>query len=510
MTRRLLLLVSLCACLVLGLTADAGARLRLLHPEVDLAHPKALFKAGKAKKKKKAGPSITSIAPMQAKVGEKLTIVGKGFLPGKTSVYFLRSGGGVVIAKPDTTGKTRLVVTIPDTVIPLLRAAGADAAPTRFQVRILAKRFGKATKKDRSPVIYPSSSTATTTGGDSGGGQTAPVDGDCDNDGVKNGVETDDDNDLIADTEEVGKTHTDPCSADTDADGVSDGYEYQSAVDMNNTSPFGVPDAALPYPGKKPWPNPLDPKDTDVDHDGDGLTMADEYQLWTYYGAHSLPLNYSDGKQRSVSVVAPSDPVLDYMDGDKFPAFNLGVLSDDERDADGDKLGNWDERYGRMVQKWWDARFDGSNGRPVETAYVETFPGVSMVDPDSDGDGVLDGADDQDHDGLSNGFEVSRPWSWIYTYVSSGHSGPAPEDYQNYVDGEPGPLPVGVGPNPWARTQPYNPCKPLFSKTCHLHPPFGYYGQDEDWVGPDPAWAGPQPAAPWLFDANDYHYSGGE
>ncbi|MEA2398832.1 MAG: hypothetical protein QOK25_2388 [Thermoleophilaceae bacterium] len=515
MTRRVLTALSLSACIVLGASADAGARvqLRVLHPEVKLQHPagvfKTLHKASKTKKAKKkkvtAGPSVSSIAPMQAKVGEKLTVLGKGFISGKTSIYFLRAGGGVVIAKPDTTSTTRMVVTIPDTVTPLLRAAGAAASPTLFQVRILAKRFGATTKKDRSPVIGPADGVPST-GGGGGGGTTG-----CKPSDFPNGTPTDTDGDLIPNTTEINVTHTDPCNPDTDGDGISDGYEYQSALDMNNTTPFGTPDAALPYPGKKPWPNPLDPTDANTDHDGDGLTMADEYQLWTYYGAHSLPLNYSDGKQRSVAVAAPVDPVLDYMDHDKFPNYNWHILSDDERDADGDGLGNWDERYGRMTQSWWDAEFSGSNGFPRETRYPQTFPGVSMVDPDTDGDGVLDGADDQDHDGLSNAFEISRPWDWKYTYVSNGHSGPAPQDYQDYQgQSGPGPVPVGVGPNPWARVQPYNPCKPLFSTTCPLHPDFGYYGQGEDWVGPDPANVGTQPAAPWLWDPNDIHLSGGE
>lgn len=499
---------------MLGLTADAGARLKLLHPEVPLKHPKGLFKAAhkKSKKKKKSkAPSISSITPMQAKVGEKLTIIGKNFLPGKTKVYFLRSGGGVAIAKPDTTGSSRLVVTLPDTLIPLMRASSdAPATTTRFQVRILAKKYGKATPKDRSPLISPSNTTGNGGGGNNGGGGSTG----CKPSDFPNGTASDTDGDLIANGTEANTTHTDPCNPDTDGDGISDGYEYRAALDMNNTTPFGVPDAALPYPGKKPWPNPLDGSDAKEDHDGDGLTMADEYQLWTYYGAHSFPLNYSDGKQRSVSLAAPSDPVLDYVDLDKYPDFNLGVLSDDERDADGDGLGNWDERYGRMTQDWWDARYSGSNGFPKETRYISTFPGVSMVDPDSDGDGVLDGLDDQDHDGLTNRFEVSRPWDWRYTYVSFGHNGPKPEDYQNYpIDPPgPGPLPVGVTANAWARVQPFNPCKPVWSTTCNLHPPFGYYAGAEDWVapGPDDPSVGPQPPAPWLYDPNDYHISGGE
>jgi hypothetical protein len=509
MTRRALTTLSLSACLALGLTADASAlpQLKLLHPQVSLKHPAGLVKAGhkkkKAKKKKASGPTISSITPMSAKVGEKLTVTGKGFVADKTRVYFLRIGGGVVIAKPDTTGSTRLVVTIPDTVTPLLRAAGAPAAPTRFQVRILAKKFGKATPKDHSPVIGPADGVPS--GNGSGGTGGAPT---CNPSDFPNGTASDTDGDLLSNTVEANTTHTDPCSPDTDGDGITDGYEYQSALDMNNTTPFGVADAALPYPGKKPWPNPLDPTDAKTDHDGDGLTMTDEFQLWTYYGAHSFPLNYSDGKQASVNVAASGDPTLDYIDMN-----GNGILTDDERDADNDGLGNWDEKYGRMTQTWWDKEMNGQGGKPKETRYPVAFPEVSMVDPDSDGDGVLDGADDQDHDGLTNAFEISRPWDWQYTYVSGHwapfiHNGPADEDYQDADP--PGPIPVGVGPNFYARVQPYNPCKPLWSKTCHLHPPFGYYGDQEDWPSPDPTYAGPIPPAPWLADPNDYHTSGGE
>ena len=42
------------------------------------------------------------------------------------------------------------------------------------------------------------------------------------------------------------------------------------------------------------------------------------------------------------------------MDGD-------GLLSDDERDADGDGLSNWDEQHGRFTEVWWPAEHDGQN-----------------------------------------------------------------------------------------------------------------------------------------------------
>jgi hypothetical protein len=51
------------------------------------------------------------------------------------------------------------------------------------------------------------------------------------------------------------------------------------------------------------------------------------------------------------------------------------------------------------------------------------------------------------------------------------------------------------GTNPYARVQPFNPCKPVFAGTCHRHPPIGYY-QDEDWQGISPAAAGPPNVTP--------------
>jgi hypothetical protein len=274
--------------------------------------------------------------------------------------------------------------------------------------------------------------------------------------------------------------------------------------------------AARPYPGQKPWPNPLDAGDAGIDHDSDGLSMGLEYQLNRYAkGPKVGDLQYSDGQQRSENEPAPTEPELDYIDVSNFTEWLDDSLSDDERDADKDGLGNWDEAVGRMTQDWWDKVYNGEDGAPKESRYPNTtFPGVSPFDPDSDGDDpgdktLLDGADDQDHDGLSNAFEISRPWDWQLTYVSRGHTGQQPpEMYDNFVP--PGPLPAGTDPNPWARVQPYNPCKPVWSKTCHLRIPFGYYQNTEDWAGPDPADYPAPPLAPWLYDSDDDPVANGE
>jgi hypothetical protein len=455
--KRLLIAVSLIACASLGTAVDASA----------------------AKKKKVTpAPTVTSIVPMRAQVGEKLTINGKNFVAGKgkTKIYFMREGGGVAWVPSDSGSKTRLVVTVPEKLIPLLRGTAASREPTKFQVRLLTKRFGSATKLAKSPVFTaPNAAADPGTPGPADPG--TPADGDCDADGVKNSVDPDDDNDALTDDLEGVPAHTDPCKADTDGDTIADGYEFYSAKDINV--------AALPYPAKKPWPNPLDSGDAGLDHDGDGLTMTDEYLLWKYYGNLSVPLNYSAGLQKSVDQDAPTQIELAYVD-----IHRDGKLSDDERDGDGDGLTNWDEAHGRMTQDWWDAMYSGEGvGPPKETRYPLTFPGVSIFDPDSDGDGVNDGADDQDHDGLSNMFEVARPGNWFPT-----HTNVYTAEVYPYADPE---------TNPWAYVQPYNPCKPVRSHTCHLYIPFGYYDLGEVWGGQKRDVVGPQPTTPWTKPGSD-------
>ena len=82
---------------------------------------------------------------------------------------------------------------------------------------------------------------------------TAP-DGDCDADGVKNGVDLDDDNDLLADGLELSLV-LDPCVGDTDGDGVEDGFEYQSAIDLNNDD-YQYAEPLAPVPGQDAVPEP--------------------------------------------------------------------------------------------------------------------------------------------------------------------------------------------------------------------------------------------------------------
>lgn len=221
-------------------------------------------------------------------------------------------------------------------------------------------------------------------------------------------MDPDDDNDLLSDALEVA-LKLDPCKPDSDGDGIEDGFEYQSALDLNNSS------QALPYPGKRPYANPLDGSDASSDYDGDGLTMAQEHLIWKTYGPQSLALSYSAGLKQSV------------------PGINDGV-----RDADQDMLSNWAEFNGQMQPAWWAAIYKS------EKPYTEVYVGTSAVDRDSDGDGMIDGLDDNDHDGWNNVQELSRS------------------------------APVGAPGNGVSsyRVHPFNPCLPDYnSPTCSVHPP---------------------------------------
>jgi hypothetical protein len=363
-------------------------------------------------------PVIKKVSPLKLSVGDTLTISGTGFRSGKgkNTVVFKRDGKPAVFAKSATSTTTKITVVVPAKLAAFLSKKQSAAVATRFRLRVLAKRFSKSfTSTKLSPVISPKAGGS---GGGAGGGAapnpyqvceanapaTPGVDSDAD--GITNGTEL--------------RIGTDPCNPDSDGDGMVDGYEYQSALDLN-----GI---ALPYPGKRPWPNPLDPSDGGYDFDGDGLTLSQEYRLWKFVGGTFPVTAYSDGTQNSGGTMPTVTPALQALDLDRD-----GNLTDDERDADGDGLSNIVEYQFRGIFDWWLGAY------PSEKAYTPAkFYGLDPTVWDSDGDGIPDGADDQDHDGYDNYTEME---------LSRAQSG--------------------------LRTQPYNPCLPdPHSPTCSRYVPF--------------------------------------
>jgi hypothetical protein len=438
-------------------------------------------------------PVVISVYPLKLKLGEKLTIHGRNFIKGvhKDTVVFMGAGKRVVWVKADKASTKTITVRLPNKLAVLLADKSGAQKPTRLQIRVIAKKSGRAfTKVSKSPVVAPNATIQTGTVVAEACPGVSVASGDSDGDMLSNGLEL--------------ALGTNPCKADTDGDGVSDGYEYQSALDLNrNANTSAIP---WPSPGKRPYPNPLDPSDANTDYDGDSLTLYQEYeasfawllgldpthtQLQTFipyvplpdcshpvgpYPGDSSCLNnvmvvaYSDGDQTTnpspygdepgppTGPPAPTDPNAqsgfdvngDGVIGDAGDVWshtgaavgwmNLdgnSYLNDSEKDVDGDGLSNYEETSGPMLgAAWWSSQF------PADGTYPLAYAGTNWLETDTDGDTIPDGADDQDHDGYTNIQELSRD------YVFPGFG--------------------------TANVAEYNPCLPNDApdRACMSHPPF--------------------------------------
>jgi hypothetical protein len=368
--------------------------------------------AGAAKGPK---PSISRVTPMRVSVGNVLTIRGAHFKAQRSNntVIFRNSSGRTAFAKPRRASATKLVVRVPASVARLLSIRDSKQRPTRLKLRVLSGQFSKFTPRRLSPVVTGLGDGDGTPGGPGGGNNVCPDDGDL----LSNSLE-----------QQIG---TDPCLADTDKDGMSDGWEYWSAKDLNIK--------AVPYPDKRPFPNALDPSDggapgatfSKYDFDGDGLTTLEEYRAWKESGsgydeAHvsvglESALGYSDGTKFSRANDASSAPAGGSATYDLHG--DAGTYQDDERDADADGLGNWLEAARGPGQPTWWTSFWGQQSIQVKVWSAEEsycgsgpadppqrpgafeerpFAALDLADRDVDGDGVLDGADDQDNDDWNN------------------------------------------------------------------------------------------------------------
>ena len=434
-------------------------------------------------------PTITRVTPMRVSVGNLLTIRGTHFKARRlrNTVIFRGPDGRTAFAKPRRATTSKLVVRVPAAVSRLLRVSGSSQRPTRMKLRVLSGKFSKFTSRRLSPVVT-GVGDGDGGGGGGGGGSTPVVCNDS----------PDHDGDLLANTLEL-TIGTDPCLADTDKDQMTDGWEYSSAKDLNIK--------AVPYPGKRPFPNALDPSDggpagarwSNIDFDGDGLTTLEEYRAWRYSGSSfdvgkaggldlESPLGYSDGTKFSRAGETPVVPAWRgpayglAAPAEPFPAtFDLhsdAPWRDDERDADGDGLSNYLEAArGPGTPGWWQGFYaqDSMKAEPWPKPATSCgqefgafdqrpFADLDMADPDVDGDTLLDGEDDQDNDDYTNIreiYEIKVDLDGDGGFTCGTITYPSID-----IDPGPGSDPHGVNA--------FNPCAPNpNSRTCDEWKPFG-------------------------------------
>jgi hypothetical protein len=450
------------------------------------AVPLVAVPSASAKRLSGPRPVITSVAPMRVSVGGLITIRGHNFRPSArgNTLIFRGAGGRTIFGKPIRASRTKLVLRVPPATSRLLTLKNSQQQPTRLQLRALAGNFSHGfTIRRLSPVVVPNSS------------------------GIGCKSATDYDHDLLTNSEELDLSKTDPCNADTDGDGIIDGWEFWSAKDLNVK--------AVPYPGRRPFPNPLDPTDgltSGLDFDGDGLTTGEEYRAWKAEGRsfdranlngvappdRESVLGYSDGTQISRANATPQvpawrsgtipnyglpNPVL------SFPAaYDLhgdpGVWWDDERDADADGLSNFlESSRGPGQASWWGEYWlvdrhtlpvwpkvkdecTDSNGIQDAGAFTRRpYQDLDLGDPDVDGDTLLDGEDDQDNDDVINIIEL---YETITDLDGDGNSVPGPAG--GCTEGFVPSVNLGTGSR---LVNAFNPCAPNpRSRTCPIYRPF--------------------------------------
>ena len=436
-----------------------------------------------AKKKSQANlPEITRVQPMRVSVGGTLTITGKRF-KGKRSantVIFRAGNGRSAFAKPRRASTTKLRVVVPAAVAGLLTVKDSKQRPTRLKLRVLAGKFSKFTSRRLSPVV------------------TGAGDGD-DPDPPRSARTTATTTTTCCRTARELQIGTDPCLEDTDGDNMSDGWEYCSAKDLNVNS--------VPYPGERPYLNPLDPSDgapgspagkfSAYDFDGDGLTSREEYRLWRISGSSTLAALLDGcsataasprriGLQRrhqdqprerdprraglALGELRPRqpDPALP---GHLQPEAAIAEWRDSERDADGDGLSNrLESARGPSTNAWWQGYWAAT---PAIEPYPDTYFGfynqrpfadLDLADPDVDGDTLLDGEDDQDNDDVTNITEMYET-----EYDLDGNGNPT-------INGRPGIPSVDRDPTVGVDNKvvnAMNPCAPdPLSRTCEDYAPF--------------------------------------
>ncbi len=217
-------------------------------------------------------------------------------------------------------------------------------------------------------------------------GGTLPNDIDSDDDGLADGVEDANHNGVVDPRE------TSPTNADTDGDGLTDGQEAGVTEPLTSPRP-GIQgtDPAVFVPDANPATR-TDPTNPDTDGDGipDGIEDANHDGAFSPNETNPLDLDTDDDGLVDGAEDANHDGVV-----------NGGET--DPRDFDTDHDGIWDGIELGVTTPVADPDGNGpllgtntAVWRPDADPTTKTDP----TNPDTDGDGVLDGDEDWNHNGL--------------------------------------------------------------------------------------------------------------
>jgi hypothetical protein len=312
-----------------------------------------------------------------------------------------------------------------------------------------------------------------------------PATGEQNDDVLLNVCDPDSDGDGLLDGEEFA-IGTDPGDWDTDDDGRNDGHEVTGGGPIP-TDPFdpdtdddGLLDSAEVF-----GTNPTNPVNVDTDADGlaDGgrrtpymmsghPSVVFNPRLFTGIGGHPNPLGIGEDEDG---------------EGDWDPVPATGTETDPNNpDTDGDAVGDGIERLSFSVSRQALIPAADFFGRPITVVYPpanNTSAVCGCMNPliaDSDGDGLLDGEEDLNHNGH---FDFLR------------------SDFDHIHHG---PIPGPAIPNPLET----NPCDPdtdddgltdTEERRGQMNPPAFYpfnptnpldHDTDNDWIldGPEVAW----------------------
>lgn len=287
---------------------------------------------------------------------------------------------------------------------------------------------------------------------------TDELDSDTDNDGILDGdedanhngtIEASETNPLDADTDDDGISDgeeitflLDPLDSDTDNDGLNDGLEIgrttkisngesdESEVPFLGTAAFWVPDS-----DPATITDPLDP-----DSDNDGLSDGPLDVTSVCIGGEDLNSDGSDiGETSPLDADTDDDGLADGnedLDGNGF----IGGMETDALNSDTDSDGLNDGLEKGTTSSLSSGTSDGAYalnrvsylGTTGWTPDADEGSVTDAKDSDTDNDGILDGIEDADHDGLQ---DVSETDPLDADTDDDGISdGDEDEDYDGVVD----------------------------------------------------------------------------